>query len=240
VLVEAVSLAGYVTWRLTLGARGLLLTGVLGGLVSSTATTLSYARQVAAGNQSPRAAVLVILLANATMLVRVLVLIGVVAPEAVWRAAAALLPALLAAVAGVAWRWKSAGTERPENAEPFRNPTQLTTALTFSALYTAVLLFTALAHDFLGVAGVLALAAVSGLTDVDAITLSSMGMLNRDTLGTETALAAVGVAIASNLGFKGVMASAAGGAALRGAVLRAFAVVLLALAAGLPILHALA
>ena len=48
VLVAAVSLAGYVAWRLTLGRHGLLLTGVLGGLVSSTATTLVYARHVAA------------------------------------------------------------------------------------------------------------------------------------------------------------------------------------------------
>ena len=104
VLVAAVSLSGYVAWRLTLGRHGLVLTGVLGGLVSSTATTLGYARQVAAGSQTLPAALLVILLANATKLVRVLFLVGVVAPEALPRALVVLLPALLVAAAGVAWR----------------------------------------------------------------------------------------------------------------------------------------
>src|SRR5512143_3365882 len=96
VLVAAVSLSGYVAWRMTLGRHGLMLTGVLGGLVSSTATTLGYARQVSAGNQTMPAAVLVILLANATMLVRVVVLVGVVAPEVVPRALVVFVPALLA------------------------------------------------------------------------------------------------------------------------------------------------
>jgi len=240
VLVAGVSLSGYVAWRLTLGRHGLLLTGVLGGLVSSTATTLGYARQVAAGSQTLPAAVLVILLANATMLARVLFLVGVVAPDALPRALVLLVPALLVALAGVAWRWKSLDTAPAKGEAAFRNPTQLGTALGFGAAYALVLLLSAWANDVLGAGGVLALAAASGLTDVDAITLSSMQMLNREALSGEIALTAVAVAVASNLVFKTVTASAAGGPMLRGPVVRAFGAVLVGLGAGLGALHALA
>jgi uncharacterized membrane protein (DUF4010 family) len=240
VLVAAVSLSGYVAWRLTLGRHGLVLTGVLGGLVSSTATTLGFARQVAAGSQSLPAAVLVILLANATKLVRVLFLVGVVAPDALPRALVLLVPALLVSLAGVAWRWKAVDTAPRNGEEAFRNPTQLGTAIGFGAAYALVLLFSAWANDVLGASGVLALAAASGLTDVDAITLSSMQMLNREALSEEVALTAVAVAVASNLVFKTVTASAAGGPVLRGPVMRAFGAVLVGLGAGVAALHALA
>jgi uncharacterized membrane protein (DUF4010 family) len=240
VLVAAVSLAGYVAWRLTLGRHGLLLTGVLGGVASSTATTLVYARHAAAGAQPVSAALLVILLANATMLVRVLVLVGVVAPASLPRALLVLVPALLVAVAGVAFRWSSAATAPPAGEAAFRNPTQLRTALGFGAIYAVILLLAAWANDLLGSRGLLALAAVSGLTDVDAITLSSMQLLDNGALSQGTALTAVGIAVASNLIFKAGVAASAGGPQMRWAVLRAFTGPLLGLAAGIWALHALA
>ena len=153
VLVAAVSLAGYVAWRLTLGRHGLLLTGVLGGVASSTATTLVYARHAAAGAQPVSAALLVILLANATMLLRVLVLVGVVAPASLPLALLVIVPALLVAVAGVAWRWSSASTAPPAGEAAFRNPTQLRTALGFGAIYAVILLLAAWANDLLGSRG---------------------------------------------------------------------------------------
>lgn len=241
VLVAAVSLSGYVAWRLTLGRHGLLLTGVLGGLVSSTATTIGYARQVAAGSQTATAAAMVILLANATKLVRVLFLIGAVVPAVLPAALVVIVPALLPALLGVALRWKEAGgAPAADGEEAFQNPTQLTTALGFGALYGAILLFSAWANDVLGTGGVLALAVASGLTDVDAITLSSMQMFSQQALGRETALMAVALAIASNLVFKAVMVSVIGGRRLRGPVIRSFAAVLLGLAVGVAGLHALA
>jgi uncharacterized membrane protein (DUF4010 family) len=240
VLVAAVSLAGYVAWRLTLGRHGLLLTGVLGGVASSTATTLVYARHAAAGAQPVAAALLVILLANATMLVRVLVLVGVVAPASLPLALLVIVPALLVAIAGVAWRWASASAAPPAGEAAFRNPTQLRTALGFGAIYAVILLLAAWANDLLGSRGLIALAAVSGLTDVDAITLSAMQLLDNGALSQETALTAVGVAVASNLVFKAGVAASAGGPTMRGAVLRAFLGPLLALAAGMWALHALA
>jgi uncharacterized membrane protein (DUF4010 family) len=144
------------------------------------------------------------------------------------------------ALAGVAWRWKSVETLPASGEEAFRNPTQLATALSFGALYALILLFSAWANDLLGISGLLALAAASGLSDVDAITLSSMQMLNHEVLSRENALTAVGVAVGSNLVFKTVMASAAGGRLLRGPIVVGFGAVLVGLAAGVAALHALA
>ncbi len=240
VLVAAVSLAGYVAWRLTLGRHGLLLTGVLGGVVSSTATTLVYARHVAAGTQPMPAALLVILLANATKLVRVLFLVGVAAPASLPLALLVIAPSLLASLVGVARRWSAAGAAPPADEAAFRNPTQLTTALGFGAIYAVILLLAAWANNRFGESGFLALATVSGLTDVDAITLSSLRLLDHGALSQTTALAAVGVAVGSNLVFKTVVAASAGGAQLRWPVVRAFMAPLLGLAAGLWALYALA
>jgi uncharacterized membrane protein (DUF4010 family) len=240
VLVAAVSLAGYVAWRLTWGRHGLLLTGVLGGVVSSTATTLVYARHAAAGTQSLEAALMVILLANATMLARVLVLVGVVAPASLPLALLVIVPALLVALAGVAWRWNAAVASPVANDTAFRNPTQLQTALGFGAIYAVILLVAAWANDLLGARGLLGLAAVSGLTDVDAITLSSLRLLDNGALTQLTAVSAVGIAVGSNLIFKTVIAATAGGHSLRWPVVRAFIGPLLALVAGLWALHALA
>jgi uncharacterized membrane protein (DUF4010 family) len=240
VLVAAISLAGYVAWRMTLGRHGLLLTGVLGGVVSSTATTLAYARQVASGTQPPAAGLLVILLANATMLVRVLILVGVVAPAALERALVVIVPALAMALFGVAYRWNAAVEAPPGKDAAYRNPTQLPTALGFAAVYAIVLLLAAWANEIVGPRGVVAIAAVSGLTDVDAITLSSMRLLDHEVLSEPAALTAVGVAVGSNLVFKAVIASAAGGKLLRGPVLFAFAGPLLALAAGIWAINSLA
>jgi uncharacterized membrane protein (DUF4010 family) len=241
VLVAGVSLSGYVAWRLTLGRHGLLLTGVLGGVVSSTATTIGYARQVAAGNQSVSAAVLVILLANATKLVRVLVLVGAVAPATLPAAGVVIAPALLAAVIACAVRWN--GADEPagrDDEDGFRNPTQLSTAFGFGAVYALVLLFSAWANEWLGTGGLYALALASGLADVDAITLSSMQMLSRAAISRDAALMVVALATASNLVFKALMVSVVGGRALRGPVVRAFGAVLVGLAAGMAGLHALA
>ncbi len=240
VLVAAVSLAGYLAWRLTPGRHGLILTGILGGVVSSTATTLVYARHVAAGSQPLAAALLVILLANATMLVRVLVLVAAVSPASLPQALLVTVPALLAALAGVAVRWKKAATAPAADETAFSNPTQLRTALGFGAVYAVVLLLTAWANDLLGSRGVLALAAISGLTDVDAITLSSMQLLAGGSLAPLTAMTALGLAVGSNLVFKAVIAAVAGGRELSRPVLVAFGGPLLGVALGIWVLHALA
>lgn len=239
VLIAGVSLAGYVAWRLTLGRHGLLLTGVLGGIVSSTATTLVYARHVKSGAQAPASALLVILLANATMLVRVFALIAIVAPGAIPAAAIVLGPAAVGAALAVAARWRVAALSASEG-DGYRNPTNLLAALTFAAVYALVLLLAAWAAATIGNRGVYALAVISGFTDVDAITLSSLRLLESGTLQLSAALTAIALAVGANLVVKALLTAGLGGSELRRPAVLAFALPIAGLLAGAWLLRTLA
>lgn len=240
VLIAGISLAGYVAWRLTLERRGLMLAGVLGGVVSSTATTLVYARHVKEGTLAPAAALLVILLANATMLLRVWILVAILAPAALADATVVVGPAVLAALVGVLNSWRTAGAAPSDAGDGYRNPTNLLAALSFAAAYAIVLVLAAWAADRIGDRGVYGLALISGLTDVDAITLSSLRLLGSGTLQLQAALTAVALAVGSNLVVKAGLTVGIGGAELRGPALLAFALPLAGLVAGVWLLHALA
>lgn len=199
VLISGVSLAGYVAFRLTLGRHGLLVTGLLGGLASSTATTLVAARHSGEGGATDHASLTVILLANATMMARLMVVIAVVAPGA-WRQVATLLaPALLLSLPVLAWHLRHAAKGSQDEEGAFRNPANLSTALGFGALYALVLVLAAGLGEYLGTGGIYALAAVSGLTDVDAITLSILRLVDSASLAAGPAAAAIAIAVAANL-----------------------------------------
>jgi uncharacterized membrane protein (DUF4010 family) len=237
VLISGVSLAGYIAWRFTPTRRGLLLTGALGGLVSSTATTLVYARQARAGTASVPAARLVILLANATMLLRVLVIALVLAPVVAAAAGLALLPALLGALPAL-WRgWRASLGQQVDAAELYRNPTQLPLALLFGAGYALVLLVAAWVAGWIGTTGLYGLAVLSGLTDVDAITLSALQLFNTQAVVATAAGTAIALAVGANLLLKLALATGAGGATLGRSVARALAGPLVGLAVGLVLLH---
>jgi len=239
VLISGVSLAGYVAWRLTLARKGLLLTGLLGGVVSSTATTLVTARQVRAATQSTTSALAVILLANAAMLVRVLVIIAIVAPGLWWSGACALIPAALLALPIALWRLKQ-GAEEIRGVDGYRNPTNLLTALVFGAFYAAVLILGAWLSDAVGARGLYVLAAVSGLTDVDAITLSSLRLFSTGALERPVAVAAIVIGVGANLLLKSIIVFVVGGRRIGSETALAFLPSLLALAGGLVLLRALA
>lgn len=240
VLISGVSLAGYVAWRLTLQRKGLLLTGLLGGVISSTATTFAYARQARDGGRSPSAALAVILLANVAMLVRVGLLTAVVAPTLLPRLAIALLPALACSAVPLARHFARAGGETAGGADRLQNPTQLGTALLFAGFYALVLLAAAWLADVVGSGGLFALSFISGLTDVDAITLSSARLAMQGAVEPAAAATAVGLAVTANILFKAAVSVIVGGRGLGAAALRAFAWPLAGLAVGLAAMRALA
>ncbi len=240
VLVSGVSLSGYVAWRLTLARKGLLLTGVLGGVVSSTATTLVYARHARQATHTPAAALVVIALANATMLARVLLIVAIVAPRAAPTIAVPLVLAFVAAIPAIALRLRSVGTETGDGSDDYRNPTNLAAALAFGALYAAILFVSAWLSDKVGAQGVYGLAVVSGLTDVDAITLSSLQLFNTGTLPAIAAATAISLAVGANLVLKSLLVYGAGGRMIGLATMAAFAGPLAGLAGGVALLRWLA
>jgi uncharacterized membrane protein (DUF4010 family) len=207
VLIVGLNLIGYGAFRL-LGARaGTALLGVLGGVVSSTATTVSYARLSRVREGTSRAAVAIIWIASGMVLVRVLVEIGAVAPGFLPVAAGPLLVFLMvfAGCAVMVWRGAAPPSESP--LEP-TNPSELRPAMLFAALYAVVLFAIAAAQDLLGSPGLFAAAAISGLTDMDAITLSTAQLVARELVDADTGWRVIAVAMMSNMVFKlGLVAS---------------------------------
>jgi len=201
VLIVGIGLAGYLAYKL-LGTRGgSLLGGLLGGLISSTATTVTFARRTRAQEDTSGPAAAVILLASAVAFARVLVEIGVVA-GGFFRTAAlplGLLALLFFAIAFVGWL-RQAGHDQVMP-EP-KNPSELRGALAFAALYAGILLAVAAAREHLGSGGLYAVAVISGLTDVDAITLSTSNLVRDGGLDAGTGWRIIAIAALSNLGFK--------------------------------------
>jgi uncharacterized membrane protein (DUF4010 family) len=224
VLITGLGLAGYIAAK-CLGARaGTLAAGLLGGLVSSTATTVSFARRARGAPGFAALAALVMMLAAAVLVFRVGLLLRVTAP-AVFGAALAPLAAwgaVVLAVASVLHRRAPRAAAAPAE---LGNPSELRTALTFAALYVGILLAVAAAQDWFGTAGLFAVAVLSGLTDMDAITLSFGRMSARGELGPDTAWRLVLAAGVANTLFKAGLAATLGGPALRGTALAAFGVV---------------
>jgi len=240
VLISGVSLAGYVAWRLTLGGKGLLLTGLLGGVISSTATTFAYARHARDATHTPSAALTVILLANVAKLVRVLLLAVVIAPQVLPMLAMVMLPALAATAPALWWHYRRASGESGGESDRLQNPTQLTTALLFGVFYALVLLAAAWLSDVVGSGGLFLLSFVSGLTDVDAITLSSARLADQGNISLAESVTAITLAVAANMLFKMGVSFVLGGRGVGRLVAIAFALPLAAMAGALLGLDALA
>ncbi len=226
ILVVGLSLAGYVALRFAGKKTGILLAGLLGGLVSSTATTASQSRLARASNAlAPACAV--IMLASTVVYARVLVMIGITAPPLVTAAAApiGIVGAVTALLALAAWcQARKATEEIPRQ----KNPTELKSALTFGAIYAAVLLVAAAARDHFGNQGLYATAIISGLTDMDAITLSTSRLVSSGSVDTRTGWRVILLASMSNTVFKGAMVAVLAGLPLLRRVGLLYAIALVA------------
>lgn len=214
VLISGVSLAGYAALRLTGAQHGASLIGLFGGLVSSTATTMIFARHARANSDLGRTAMVVILLANIVVMVRLGVLCFAVAPELVGRLLGILGGGIVFGVAATLWGWRQLPESDALPMPNVTNPTEIRTALTFGAIYALVLVLAAWLQDVAGSRGLYLLALASGLTDVDAITLSTLRMHGMDKLTAVQTVTAITLATLSNLAFKTGLVLAIGGAGL--------------------------
>jgi uncharacterized membrane protein (DUF4010 family) len=227
-----ISLAGYVAFKIFGAKAGTLLGGLLGGLVSSTATTASYARRSTKLPGSANLAALVIMIASTTVFVRVLVEVAAVAPGNFMQIGPPLATMLAACcvIAAVAFRFNR---DRSAELPAQENPAELKSALIFGALYAVVILAVAAAKDHFGSSGLYAIAVLSGLTDMDAITLSTAQLVNNGTIEINTGWRVILVASLSNLAFKAGIVAALGN---RGLLRRISILFGLAVLSGLAIL----
>jgi uncharacterized membrane protein (DUF4010 family) len=236
VLVSGLSLAGYVALRLASEDRALPLIGLLGGLVSSTATTLAYSRHARQDPAQTGGALCVILIANLTVLPRLGVMAAIVAPELLLPLLKVLVPGLLCGLAAPVLAWRRLARANTPAPLSVGNPSNLRTALAFAAVYALVLLVTESFHRVAGAAGLYVAAALSGLSDMDAITLSSFQMSKHGQLTAAQAVRAVALAYSMNSLAKLVIVSALAGGRLARGVAAGYAAALAGLALGALVL----
>lgn len=230
VLIVGLSLGGYLAYRFLGHRRGTLAAGLLGGLISSTATTVSASRS-AQGDHSVRAAAAVVVLASSVSFARVLIEIAVVARADFWRIAPAIIILMGLTLAIGLLMCRRIG-ESASPADDLANPSRLSAALLFAAMYALILLAVAWIRTTpLGAAGVFAVAAISGLTDMDAITLSTARLARDGQVDTADAWKAIVVASIANMTFKAGIVAAMGSRALLARIAIPFAAVLIVAAA---------
>jgi uncharacterized membrane protein (DUF4010 family) len=225
VLISGVSLAGYAALRIVGRRYGAAVIGLLGGLVSSTATTLVFARHARGQEHLVKTATLVILLANLMVMLRLELLAGVLAPTLLLPLGAVLGSGLLLGLAIVAWDWRSLAGEGEQPMPDVANPTEIRIALGFGAIYALVLFVSSWLQDYAGSKGLYIVALASGLTDVDAITLSTLRLYNLDKVTAAQAVTSICLANFSNLAFKTGLVVSIGGMALARRAVPGFAAV---------------
>ncbi|MFT4884195.1 MAG: uncharacterized membrane protein (DUF4010 family) [Natronomonas sp.] len=171
VFVTGLSFVAYVLSRLIGARHGIALTGILGGFVSSTATTVSMAERTTEAPDIHRISSFSVIVASVVMFPRALVEVAVVNPTLLSRVAGPLgaMTIIGVLIAGVSY-WRS--TTEPTIEADLENPFRIQPALFFGAVFAAVLLASQFANSWFGDAGIYATAFFSGLADVDAITLT--------------------------------------------------------------------
>ena len=222
-LIIGISIAGYVAFKL-LGTRvGTVLGGVLGGVISSTATTVSYSRRTRGAPETAAIVTLVIMLASTVVFLRIAFEVLLVAPSI----AGALLPPLAAtalpmvAICLVLYLRRS---ELEMEISVEKDPSALKAAFLFGALYALVLLALAAVKEHFGQTGTYVVAALSGLTDVDAITLSTARLVQTGRIEVGDGWRMIQLAALSNLAFKGLLVALLGHRSLLRRILLVFGI----------------
>jgi uncharacterized membrane protein (DUF4010 family) len=218
VFISGISFLGYVLIKLVGARRGIGLTGLLGGIASSTAVTLSFSQRSHDEEKLSHPFALAILVAWAVMFVRLLAVVLALAPRL---GQALILPTLASAAVGLLYsaylyfvRWEV----RQESLE-FENPFELGPAIRFGLIYAVILLISRAAQVYFGDIGIYISSFVSGLVGVDAIALSIVDLLSDGPgLALDTAMRAIMIAALANTLFKGIFALGTGSRALRRAL----------------------
>ncbi|MEF8859964.1 MAG: DUF4010 domain-containing protein, partial [Halolamina sp.] len=169
--VTGLSFVAYILSRVVGAKRGIALTGILGGFVSSTATTVSMAEQISEAPDLYKIGSFSIVVASIVMFPRALVEVAVVNPALLSRVVVPLgvMTGIGMVTAGIVY-WHS--MTEPAVETDLENPFRLRPALFFAAVFAIVLLVSQSANAWFGESGIYVTAFLSGLADVDAITIT--------------------------------------------------------------------
>jgi uncharacterized membrane protein (DUF4010 family) len=222
ILISGISFVGYVLIKVIGPSKGMGLTGLLGGLASSTALTLSCTQQSRQAQTLARNFALAITIAWTVMFGRIIVIVGVLNMPLAERI---ILPMLIPVAAGLVycfWLYQKAG--RADNAAEvsFANPFELWPAISFAVLVSVILIVSKFAQMRWGDSGVLVSSVLAGIADVDAISVSLAQLsLNQGGLDAGSAATGIVLAAATNTATKGLIVISMGSKGLRRYILPA-------------------
>ncbi|WP_282174356.1 MgtC/SapB family protein [Vibrio diabolicus] len=196
VLIASISFVGYFAIKIGGAKRGILFTSVFAGLSSSTALTLQFSHL--SREQASISPLLAsgILLSCGTMFPRLLIVLSVINPQLVKLLWPIVMAMMVALYIPAWWIWRRSKVEQIEQSNKQTNPLALQSALFFGLVLAVIMLLAHALSDWFGNAGVLILSALSGITDVDAISLT-LGRQSTQTLSVTTA--ALGILIAASV-----------------------------------------
>ncbi|WP_436930775.1 MgtC/SapB family protein [Halosimplex halobium] len=206
VFVTGLGFVAYVLGQFLEPEQSIALTGIIGGFVSSTATTVTMAEKTEQNETLYHVCAFAVVTASIVMFPRALVEIAVVNPNLLSRAVLPLgTMTVVGAVAAGALYWRTTSDETVEPGE-LQNPFRLRPALLFGVIFAVVLLVSEYAHEWVGTSGVYATAFLSGLADVDAMTITLSKLAAEGTVSTQVATTGIVIAAIANTLVKAALA----------------------------------
>ena len=229
ILVSGIGFFGYVLIKMLGAEQGIGVTGILGGLVSSTATTVSFSGRSKGNPELSSILAQGILLTSSVMFPRIMIEVAIVYTPLLHVIAIPMVAMLCASLGLVFFLRRRRNTLNAEERKPVEvsNPLRLPTAITFALAFVVILIVVQWANEAFGETGVYVASAISGVTDVDAITLSVSELASNSQMESQVAGFAVVLAALVNTVAKAVMAWTLGSTELRRTIIRAFGIVVL-------------
>lgn len=236
VLTSGIGFIGYMMMKFFGSGKGILLTGILGGLVSSTVVTWVFSKKSKNVPALSRNCAIAILAASSIMVIRVFVWIVIFNKNLLWGLILPLSIVLLAGI-GIAWYlYRKEGQQTLPETIPLGNPLNLKDAIFFGVLYAGILLLINYANQTFGTRGIFLSSAVAALTDIDAITIS-ISKLAEETISANIAQNAILLSTLSNTIIKIGIALWFGSVSLRKDILVGYGMIFLAGLIGFGILN---
>ena len=227
VFISGISFVGYLLIKITGARKGIGLTGLLGGLASSTAVTLSFTQRSKDASALARPFALAITVAWTVMFARVVIEVAALNIEL---AKVIVLPLVIPVAAGLGYcvvLFRSQRTDETGEVN-FSNPFELGPAITFGLIFTVILVISRAAQVYMGDVGIYLSSVIAGLADVDAIALSVAELSRKPGgIGMETAARSILLAAVANTALKGSIVLVSGAPALRRAIAPGFVLMLL-------------
>lgn len=191
VLISGISFVGYLLSKVISTEKGIGLSGLIGGIASSTATTLSFSERSKSNHEISRMFAAGMMAATAVSIIRLLIIIGVVQPSLIADAFFPYLTYFLVTAIG-GWVVLRMSHKETVSGAQISNPFELKSALIFSLIFAGILLITKAAEIFFGSRGIFFASAIAGLTQEDAITLTLTKQVGE---GLSTNIAGKGLAL---------------------------------------------